>query len=390
MARVLIIAYTTYIHDGRVKRHAEALAQRGDQVDVISLATEGEAETSGVNVIGLEMPRYRGASRTSYLRSYLRFFAKASAQAFRLSLKQRYDVVIVCTMPDAAVVCAILPRLLGSKVVLDVHDTMPELYQDKFGGTRGAVGARLLMAEERLSAWCADRVLAVHDLHRERLEEAGVPSQKIRVVMNSPDPRIFQTHSNGNSVQRPAFMLACHGTITHRLGLDLAIEAIDRLKTQLPDLHLSVIGSGDYLEQARAMVERLKLGSRITFRDPVPVEKLPALLQSADAGVVPNRPTSASHLMLPVKLLEYATLEIPVIAARLRTIEHYFGGGAVLFFEPEDSADLARAIEQLYRQPALRAQLARCARETLDELSWPLQRALYYRAIDSLLEQQSG
>ena len=67
VARFLMIAYTTYMHDGRVKRHAEALAERGDHVDVICLATEQQPITNGVNVIGLPMPRYRGASKSAYL-----------------------------------------------------------------------------------------------------------------------------------------------------------------------------------------------------------------------------------------------------------------------------------------------------------------------------------
>ena len=132
MARFLMIAYTTYMHDGRVKRHAEALAERGDHVDVICLATDEQPITNGVNVIGLPMSRYRGESKSAYLRSYMRFFSMAAQRAARMSMKQRYDVVIVCTMPDAVIVCAILPKFLGSKVVLDVHDTMPELYRDKF------------------------------------------------------------------------------------------------------------------------------------------------------------------------------------------------------------------------------------------------------------------
>jgi hypothetical protein len=127
VARALIIAYTTYFNDGRVKRHAEALSERGDHTDVICLASALTGEANGVNVIGLELPRYRGASRTGYLRSYLRFFARASRKAIQLSRAVRYDVVIVCTMPDAAVLCAIGPRCLGSKLILDIHDTMPEL-----------------------------------------------------------------------------------------------------------------------------------------------------------------------------------------------------------------------------------------------------------------------
>ena len=63
MARFLMIAYTTYMHDGRVKRHAEALAERGDHVDVLCLATGEQPITNGVNVIGLPMTRYRGESK---------------------------------------------------------------------------------------------------------------------------------------------------------------------------------------------------------------------------------------------------------------------------------------------------------------------------------------
>ncbi len=384
MSRFLLIAYTTYIHDGRVKRHAEALAERGDHVDVICLADEQQpAMFAGVNLIGLEMPRYRGASRSAYLSSYLRFFAMASKRALQLSLKQRYDVVIVCTMPDAVVVTAILPKLLGSKVV-----TMPELYRDKFGGARGAVGGKLLLWEERLSAWWADRVLAVHDLHKERLEQAGIPAAKIRVVTNTPDPRIFVPHYT-RLAPRNGFTVACHGTLTQRMGLDLAIQAIAILHDRYPQLRLIVIGNGDYAAAARALVAQLRLCREITFHNAVPVEQLPEMLAAAEIGLVPNRPSSATHLMLPVKMLDYATLGIPVIASRLRTVEHYFGDRAVEFFEPGNAEDLARAIERLYLDPALRAELVANGRNAIERLSWDAQRAEYIKVIDSLLSQPS-
>jgi glycosyltransferase involved in cell wall biosynthesis len=382
--RFLIIAYTTYMHDGRVKRHAEALAERGDHVDVISLAVDNEPPASpGINVIGLQMPRYRGASRSAYLKSYFRFFAAAADKALRLALKQRYEVVIVCTMPDAVIITAILPKLLGSKIVLDVHDTMPELYRDKFGGTRGAVGAKLLMFEERMSAWWADRILAVHDLHKERLEQAGVPRDKIRVVTNSPDPRIFVPHRNG--VGSRDFTIACHGTLTHRMGLDLAIQALAMLRERHPALRLLVVGHGDYASEARDLARNLQLENRVSFNDVVPVEKLPEALSIAQIGLVPNKPSSATHLMLPVKMLDYATLGIPVISSRLRTVEHYFGDGAVEFFEPGNVCDLARAIERLYLNPILRAERAQRAHKVIDALSWESQRNEYYKVIDSLL-----
>ena len=384
MARILVIAYTNYAFDGRVKRHAEALAERGDEVDVLSLAGEHQGMLNGVNVIGLRIPRYRGASRSSYVSSYLRFFAVASWMAMRLSLKRRYDVAVVCTMPDAAVLCAIPTRLAGTRILLDIHDTMPELYSDKFGGRRGALGARILKIEERICAGRADMVLAVHDLHRRRLIAAGIPPERIRVVMNVSDPAVFRPgqhrqHQSGN------FNLICHGTITHRLGLDLAIEAVAIARQRIDGLRLIVIGGGDYCDEAKRLVERLNLRDHVRFEPPVATERLPELLIRAHAGLVPNRASSATHLMLPVKLLDYAALGIPTIAARLRTIEYYFGSDALRLFEPGEPARLAAAIEDLYHHPALRLELVTKAHRVVERIGWAKQRAEYYRAVDSLL-----
>src|SRR5712692_2770353 len=255
-----MIAYSTYICDGRVKRHAEALVERGDTVDLICLAAEHSSQRKGLNIIALPMPRYRGPSRIAYLRSYTRFFAIASWIAARRSVRQPYDLVIVCTPPDAAVLSALVPRLFGSKILLDIHDTMPELYEDKFTGTRAAVGAKLLMLEERASARFAHRVLAVHGLHAQRLQRSGIPSEKITVVLNSPDPHLFQPFRpeelNGN---QDSFSLICHVTISRRLGVDIAIQAVNLLRDRRPAVRLRLVGIGDYMETARALVERLGL-----------------------------------------------------------------------------------------------------------------------------------
>jgi len=386
--RILLIAYSTYITDGRVKRHAEALVKRGCSVDVLCLVPKKKTELNGVNLVPVSMPRYRGPNRASYLRSYARFFAIASVKVLQLSLKHRYDLVIACSIPDAAVLCAIPAKLFGSKVILDVHDTMPELYQDKFGGKRGAIGARLLMLEEHASAWLADGVLAVHDLHARRLEQAGISPSKITVVMNAPDPAIFSPNPNGSSNRTGApFTLICHGTLNRRLGLDVAIEAIDRLRDRLPDVRLRVLGVGDYKAEAQALATRLRLQQKVTFEDTIPIECLQPLLMQAQVGLVPNRASSATHLMLPVKLFEYATLGIPAIAARLRTIEHYFGD-AVRYFEPGDAGTLAEAIAELYHDPGLRQEFAARASEVAERLSWRTQRERYYQAIDRVLEGQ--
>jgi glycosyltransferase involved in cell wall biosynthesis len=396
MARVLIIAYTVFDHDGRVKRHANALAERGDTVDVITLSNGHDGLQHGVNVIGIKMPRYRGASRASYLGSYLRFFAKATSLTYKLSAAKPYDLAIACTMPDAAVFSALPARLFGSKIILDIHDTMPELYRDKFGGRLGAIGARLLMKMERLCAGCADRVLAVHHLHRLRLEQAGIPGSKISEVMNLPEANIFEgSHvPRADDFSRGAgdsgdFVLVCHGTVTRRLGIDVAIKAVSLLLERIPALRLRVIGAGDYLQKAEALAARLGVSDRISFEGLVPIEDLPRVLQGAAIGLVPNHDTNATRLMLPVKLLEYASLQIPAIASRLPTVEYYFSDQSVRMVPPGDPEAMASAIDELYRHPELRRTLAANARDVIDKTSWEHQRSNFFGAVDPLLKSRT-
>ena len=150
--------------------------------------------------------------------------------------------------------------------------------------------------------------------------------------------------------------MVCHGTVTRRLGLDTAIEALALVRGRLPDVRLRVIGAGDYLGEIKALTPAgWTSESDGQFRGSGADSSTARQIVGSDVGLVPNHATNATQLMLPVKLLEFATLGIPVIAARLRTIEHYFGDDAVRYFTPGNSRELAQAIEDLYFDPDCRA-----------------------------------
>ncbi len=387
MPRALIILCNRYAFDARSQRHAEALAERGYDTDVICLASPAVAKKhERVNLIELNWRRYQGSRRFNYLRTYSRFFSAAALIALRRSAGKPYDVILASTMPDPIVFCALPARLFGGRIVLDMRDTMPELYQEKFGKGPTDPGTRMVFAQERFCARLADRVIAVHEPHRRRLEQAGIPKEKLDVVMNTPDPRIFRACSRRATASRRSepFTLIYHGTVTHRLGLDVAIRAVSLLRDRIPCLRMMALGTGDELPLVKRLAASLNLGDRITFPDPAPVEKLPEIFAQADLGIVPNRATVATQLMLPVKLLEYAMSEIPVVAPRLNTIRYYFDDDAVRYFTPGDPVDLSNAIEELYRDPARRADQARRAAEVAARLSWTSEKEQFNRIIDSV------
>jgi glycosyltransferase involved in cell wall biosynthesis len=129
----------------------------------------------------------------------------------------------------------------------------------------------------------------------------------------------------------------------------------------------------------------LGVGSFVAFKTSVPVELLPPELVSASVGLAPYHGSAATHLMLPVKALEYATLGVPIVCARLRTIERYFGTDTVEYFEPDDAQGLADAIRRLRSNPLRCAQIADRARQVSVELGWEQQRVRLFDAIDSIL-----
>ena len=270
--RALIMGYLTYRGDARVKRQVRTLAAAGYEVDVICLAEDVGEVTGAVNLIGIKVARYQGGSKFRYVRCYTSFFIKAAWTAARLAARHHYDVAIVCNMPDFIVLCALGPKLGGARIVLDVHDPVPELYRVKFGRPPGCLEDRLLMLEERASAWFVDRVLATHDLHARRLARAGIPRRKLRVVLNAPNPELFP-YSDQPLKRQEAFRLVYHGTISSRLGIDVAIRAMRLLRERVPGIELCLIGKGDALEQCRKLSRELNLDDIVRFQAPVPGRK---------------------------------------------------------------------------------------------------------------------
>ena len=167
---VCMIVYTKYAIDARVRREAETLASNGFRVICLTNREGREARRyvlDGVEVQELGVPKYRGKSHAAYIGSYVRFLGAASAACLRLQRRERLDVVHVHNLPDFLVFAALIPRLRGAKVVLDVHDSIPETFASKF--SHGNIRWRALCLEEKLSALVAHRVICVNHPQRDTL-----------------------------------------------------------------------------------------------------------------------------------------------------------------------------------------------------------------------------
>ena len=352
--RHCMIVHAHYpLGEPRVEREAQALLVGGYEVDVLCLRKEGELPfevAEGVNVYRLPVKRDKSRGRAGQMLEYLSFLLLVFLRLFSLYPRRRYRTVQIHNLPDFLVFSALLPKLGGARIILDLHDLMPEFFAGTYDKSMDSLPVRLLKFQERLSCMFADHVITVTDLWRQTLIDRGVPADKVSVVMNVANSHIF----NGRAIGQPAdrqsrFEIIYHGNLSQRYGIDLLLRAVALARKDIPEIHLTVHARGDYYDAVVELAKELSLEKEVTFSTGLlPITDLPALIRRADLAVVPYRRDVFTDGILPTKLMEYTALHVPVVAARTPAIEAYFDEDMVYYFPPEDVEALAAAIVYLH------------------------------------------
>ena len=161
-------------------------------------------------------------------------------------------------------------------------------------------------------------------------------------------------------------------------------RAVSLLADEFPSLRFRVIGEGPALESVVRLAEDLGVADRVEFRGLVPNDQIPVMLSDAAAGISPQRGGVFGSLVFSMKVAEYVALGLPVICSGIATMRHYFSDDELLFFEPENAEDLARAIRDLLTDPAAAGERAARSRMKLDKLDWPAQKETLVETVEAL------
>jgi glycosyltransferase involved in cell wall biosynthesis len=376
--QVCMLAYTQYTYDNRIRREAETLAAQGNYKVSLLVPKESDApqtyEVNRVRVRELNVQQYQGKSKQKYIASYLEFLLRAFFVCNKLLLLRQVDIFHVHNMPNFLVLSAILARIFGKKLILDIHDSVPETYTAKFNENPNKMLFWLLCREEAICCRLAHKIICVNHPQRDALVSRGIASAKITVLLNVPDFQWYKMNSPVKLDKREVkqFKVVYHGTLAKRLGVDLAIQAVGKLIHSIPEIEFHIYGGGDDKQALTQLTEELRLQAYIHFYGFLPLDKLCPILTEMDLGVIGNRKNIATDLMLPVKMLEYVALNIPVVVPRLQTVQYYFSDEMVSYFEPQDTDDLAATILVLYQNREKRERQARSARKFLDQFGWEI------------------
>lgn len=377
-----------------VRREAEALFDAGFEVEVILMRSDqrpGRAVVNGVTVISLAASRHRGASKARYVFDYAWFFVLAAVTLTARHAYRPYLVIQTFSMPDFLAFAALIPKLLGSRVIAYMGEPTPELAETLFGP--GLLPALLARIEQSTLAF-ADHSITVTEQLKQQYVARGARGDKISVVLNGADPTaIFDGWSPApdaaNSAD-PGFTVVCHGTVEDRYGQDTIVEAARLLRDEMPDLRVFITGRGSRSAEVAAMIAETGLTEIVRFEGWVSRDRLNDILHSADVGIIAQKSSPYSNLVHTNKMVDYWMFGLPVIASRLRATAETYGDDVIEYFEPGDAAQLAEALRRLRADPGRRAELAGNGRLALGRNGWKTQRAVYLDAFTAVLADQPG
>lgn len=396
--RTAMVVFSEYPADPRPRRAAEALLEEGMSVDLICESGSGKREKESLGLLHVtRIPiKHERGGFLSYAYQYSAFIMISSLILAWRTLRRRYDLVYVHNMPDILVICALFPKLLGAKVILDQHDPMPELMMTIFNRPAGSKAVRLICAMEKWSLKRANRVVTVNDACKHLFSARGCDEKKISVVMNSPNEELFPLREArrrlpGSEGAAGCFTVMYHGTIVERNGLDLAVEAVAEVHRSCPNIELNVYGSETpFLQRVMQRVAELGLEDVVHYRGRKRLEDLGSEIDTCDLGVIPNCRNAFTDINTPTRIFEYLARGKAVVAPQTEGVRHYFTSKSLFFFESGNVADLAKQIQYALQHADEALETAERGQQVYLAHRWSEEKQTLLQVVDELLSEKKG
>jgi len=390
--KICMLSYSFYEADARIKQYAAALVERGDTVDVIALRQPGQparASLNGVNVFRLQTITVTERSPLSYLFRITRFLAVSAIFMARRHFSEHYELIHVHSVPDFLVFAAIFPKILGTPVILDIHDVLPELYASKFQLKHDSLLFRFLVFLERISIGFADHAIVANHLWCERVAQRCGRADKCSPIRNYPARRLFnpnlRTRRNGK------FIITYPGSLNWHQGVDVAISAFAKIKDQMSDAEFHIYGEGPAKESLIRLADGLGVRERVIFHGLLPTEEIVQVMANTDLAVEPKRAASEfGNEALSMKIFEFMAVGVPLVVSRTKIHQYYYGDTLVRYYDRDNQDQLAANILLLRNDSSLRSQQVSNALKYVEANNWDVEKNQYLRIVDSLVGKRGS
>ncbi len=261
----------------------------------------------------------------------------------------------------------LIARLFGKPIALEVNSPFA-LEQQRDKQIRAFRFARWT---ERVICNLATKVIIVSTPLRDIMIEMGVKPEKLMVTPNGVRTDLFKSGVASEELKKSLGLadrtvIGFVGWFRKWHGLEMLVDAFHHAGLAGQNASLLLIGDGSAMEDLRAVVERYGLTKSVIFTGPLPHDKVPRYLDLIDIAVQP----AANEYCCPMKIFEYMALGKAIVAPRQGNILDVLRETEAVFFEPNNTEDLGRAMKKLVDDPTLRALVGRACSAAIQERSY--------------------
>lgn len=384
--RICYVVQEYYPKDARVRKYVNLVLENGYSVDVICLKREDDIpfeSDKDLKIHRIGLPKKRGGLLRYFL-EYIVFFILASFLLTKLHLKKKFDIIHINTLPDFLVFCAVIPKLLGAKIILDMHEVTPEFYMMKYGIGSRNIMIRVLMFIEMISAKYADRLIVITGKMKKLFAERDrIKESKIDFILNVPEkPPVFVKDEFDF---RSGFNIVYHGTITKVYNIPLAIEAVAEASKKIPHIKYHIYGEGEEVPNLKKLAEELGISHCVIFHGFLGHTEILEELKKMDIGILPWPKSILSDISFSNKIAEYISMGIPVIASHMSSLDDYFSPGSI--FYAEEGKKIYDVIMELYSDQQMAENGAKKAVQEYREINWEVMSRKYLGILENLIKQ---
>ncbi|MGE4169659.1 MAG: glycosyltransferase family 4 protein [Candidatus Margulisiibacteriota bacterium] len=269
--------------------------------------------------------------------------------------RPKKPILVLTNPPLAAVVCALLNRLLGLKFVLLLFDLYPDTAENVGVLNKTSLLSRIWRACNRLVFSRAERVIVIGRCMQNKVMSAyHLPAQKLAMIPLWADTQLLNPKQH---VQKPIITVGYTGNMGRFHDMDTIMKAALELKAN-PGIQFLFVGDGYRLPEMKAFAKKNSLDNCV-FQDHVPRAALPQLLHQLDMGLVSLMP-GQEGCSVPSKTFGLLASGLPVVAvipaaSEIALILNENECGMIV--EPGDVSGLSQAILRLASDVELRQKM---------------------------------
>lgn len=290
----------------------------------------------------------------------------ALAKRIRAVIEQEHPSIVHAHTPILNAIPALrVSRKLGIPFVYEIRT----LWEDAAVDT-GKYGARSwkYKAVSGLETWLCRQAACVTVISqglREDFIKRGIPAEKIRIIPNGVDVRMFRPPlSDASKLSRWNLagkkIIGYVGSFFPFEGLDILINAMACVSARRPDIGLLLVGGGDTEPELKAQIKKLKLESNVAIAGSLPQSEIPEIYSLIDVLVYPRRSMRLTELVTPLKPLEAMAMGKAIVASDVGGHRELIQDGRTgVLFRAGDVTALADAIERTVDDADLRQELGR-------------------------------